>query len=273
MKEINATGMKRAALINDLSCLGKCSLSVVLPIVSCYGIEGVALPTAVLSTHTTGFDGYVAHDMTRQMRDFAAHWKSIHAQFDCIYTGYFASLEQISFAEEFIRDFGRDDTLIIVDPVMGDNGALYDGFTPQHVAAMRRLCEKADVITPNFTEAAFLSGLSMDADGAAMLDALKGSDVIITGVHRGDEVGYLARLDGERAEFFRPWESTVTHGTGDVFTAALCGELMNGATRRAAFAAAATLCDECIRETARRPGHWYGLAFEAVIRRKMIKLR
>lgn len=273
MKDINNTGMKRAAVINDLSCMGKCSLSVILPIVSCYGVEGVAVPTAVLSTHTTGFDGYVAHDMTRQMRDFAAHWKSIHAQFDCIYTGYFASLEQIAFAEEFIREFAGKNTLVIVDPVMGDNGELYDGFTPQHVSAMRRLCTRADVITPNYTEAVFLSGLGMDTEGEVLLDALGASDAIITGVHRDDRVGYLARLDGEKTEFFRPWERTVMHGTGDVFTAALCGELMNGASKRAAFTAAAEFCDECIRETARRPGHWYGLAFEAVLRRKMIKLK
>ncbi len=272
MTEINKTGMKRAALINDLSCIGNCSLSVGMPIMSCYGVETVALPTAVLSTHTTGFDGYVAHDMTAQMRAFSAHWKAMRVKFDCIYTGYFASLEQISFAEGFIRDFGGKDVLTVVDPVMGDEGALYDGFTPAHVAAMRCLCEKADVITPNYTEAAFLSGLTVDAGAEAMLAALKTPEVIITGVRRGDEVGYVARLDGKDMEFFRPWESAVLHGTGDVFTSAFCGELLQGATRRAAFIAAAELCDACIKETARRRGgFWYGLAFEEVLRRRFMR--
>lgn len=272
MTDLNSTGMKRAALINDLSCMGKCSLSVGMPIMSAYGVETVALPTAVLSTHTTGFGGYVSRDMTEEMRAFAAHWKSLRVKFDCIYTGYFTSTEQIAFAEEFIREFGGRDVLVVVDPVMGDNGALYDGFTPQHVAAMRRLCAMADIITPNFTEAVFLSGLGMDASEEALLSALKTPGVIVTGVRRGDKVGYAARLDGRREEFFRPWESAVLHGTGDVFTAAFCGELLRGSTKRTAFFAAAELCHECICETARRqPSHWYGLAFEEVLRRKMMK--
>ena len=274
MTDINATGMKRAALINDLSCIGKCSLSVALPIVSAFGVEGVALPTAVLSTHTGGFENYVIHDMTPQMRAFAAHWKHMNARFDCVYTGFFSSVEQIDIAREFVRDFGGEDCLVIVDPVLGDNGALYDCFTAEYIAAMRALAAGADVITPNHTEAALLAGLSMDADADALISALGDTlgvrNIIITGMRRGGEVGYEARLGDVRAEFYRPWQSTVMHGTGDVFTSALCGELMRGRAPEAAFTAAAEFCDECIQETVRRqPGHWYGLAFEEILRRRM----
>lgn len=274
MKDVNATGMKRAALINDLSCIGKCSLSVALPIVSAFGVEGVALPTAILSTHTGGFENYVIHDMTRQMRDFAAHWKRMNVRFDCIYTGFFGSVEQIGIARQFVGDFGGAECTVIVDPVLGDNGALYDCFTDEYIHAMRSLAALADVITPNHTEAALLAGLPMDAGADELIKALSlglgVENVIITGMRRGGEVGYEARLGGERRDFYRPWQSAVMHGTGDVFTSALCGELMNGRAPAAAFNAAAEFCDECIRETARRqPGHWYGLAFEEILKRRM----
>ncbi len=274
MKDINATGMKRAALINDLSCIGKCSLSVALPIVSAFGVEGVALPTAVLSTHTGGFEDYVIHDMTPQMREFAAHWKRMNVRFDCIYTGFFSSVEQIYIARQFIRDFGGRDCVTVIDPVLGDNGALYDCFTDGYIDAMRALAVGADFITPNHTEAALLAGLSMDADADTLINILGNKlgaeNIIITGMRRGGEVGYEARLGGIRTEFYRPWQSAVMHGTGDVFTSALCGGLMRGRAPEAAFTAAAEFCDECIQETARRqPGHWYGLAFEEILRRRM----
>lgn len=268
MIDINSTGIKRAALINDLSCIGKCSLSVALPIVSAYGIEGVALPTAVLSTHTGGFENYVVRDMTADMRAFAQHWKSMNVKFDCIYTGYFGSLEQIELAQQFIRDFGEKDCLVVIDPVLGDNGRLYNGFTAEYVQKMRALCAMADVITPNFTEAVLLSGMDMNADGCALADALEVKNVIITGVRRGDDVGYTARFGEQRAEFFRPWLHAVMHGTGDVFTSALCGEYMSGAEALGGFIAAAEFCDECIQETMKhQPNHWYGLAFEPVLKK------
>lgn len=148
MKAVNPCGLKRAALINDLSCFGKCSLSVSMPILSSYGIETVPLPTALLSTHTGGFTGYVVQDTTEAMRAFAAHWKQVGVQFDCIATGYCCSPEQIRLAAEFIRSFADERTLVVVDPVLGDHGRLYSGFTDAHVDAMRELCSLADVITP-----------------------------------------------------------------------------------------------------------------------------
>ena len=122
MVPINGSGLTRVALLNDFSCFGKCSLTVSIPIISSYGIETVPLPTAVLSTHTGGFDRFVMRDMTEDMRQIAAHWKEMDMQFDCIYTGFFCTKEQIAFAREFIRAFSGPQTIVLSDPVLGDNG-------------------------------------------------------------------------------------------------------------------------------------------------------
>ena len=271
MKPVNGSGQKRAALINDLSCFGKCSLSVALPIVSSFGVEAVALPTAVLSTHTGGFDGYVMRDMTREMGEFADHWKRLGLKFDCIYTGFFGSAEQLELAERFIDDFADDGTLVVVDPVLGDNGSLYGCFTQDFVTKMRRLAARADIITPNRTEAALLTGLPADTPAEDLLAALGNKSVVITGVRAGDEIGYLARLGGERVRIMNPYADISLHGTGDVFASALCGALLAGHGEGAALETAAQFCDECIRATlARQPAHWYGLAFEDVLRRRGI---
>ena len=152
---------------------------------------------------------------------------------------------------------------MIVDPVLGDHEALYTGFTDAHVDAMRELCSLADLITPNRTEAALLAGCGMDAPIETLLKALTVENVIITGVHRGEEIGYCARLNGRYMEIFKPCLPQTLHGTGDVFVSALCGELMNGKGMPQALKDAAEFCDDCVQKTAKRgESHWYGLAFE-----------
>lgn len=151
----------------------------------------------------------------------------------------------------------------MVDPVLGDNGALYGCFTEEYVQAMRALCESAQLITPNRTEAALLAGCGMDAPIETLLKALTVENVIITGVHRGEEIGYCARLNGQYMEIFKPCLPQTLHGTGDVFVSALCGELMNGKDMPQALKDAAEFCDDCVQKTAKRgESHWYGLAFE-----------
>ena len=256
MKTVNPCGLKRAALINDLSCFGKCSLSVSMPILSSYGIETVPLPTALLSTHTT-----------EAMRAFAAHWKQVGVQFDCIATGYCCSPEQIRLAAEFIRSFADGRTLVVVDPVLGDHGRLYSGFTDAHVDAMRELCSLADVITPNRTEAALLSGLACSSADETLLYAQQVKNTILTSVRTETGIGYLARLDGGIRLVLRPFVELTLHGAGDVFTSALCGELLCGKAPMDALDSAADFCDRCIHETVKRqPWHWYGLAFEPVLK-------
>ena len=267
MKAVNPCGLKRAALINDLSCFGKCSLSVSMPILSSCGVETVPLPTAILSTHTGGFTGFVVQDMTENMRLFAAHWKKLGVKFDAIITGYCCTVEQIRLTADFIRSFADEDTLVVVDPVLGDHEKLYTGFTGAHIDAMRELCSLAGLITPNRTEAALLAGLPFSSSDEEILDALKTPDAIITSVGEGSRIGYLARLDGRVTLVQKEAVDMTVHGAGDVFTSALAGGLLRGQAPQTALLRAADFCDSCIHETAKRqPGHWYGLAFEPVLK-------
>ena len=257
---------RRAAVINDLSGAGKCSLTVMLPVLSALGCETSVLPTAVLSTHTGGFDRFVMRDMTDDMRQIAAHWKEMDMQFDCIYTGFFCTIEQIAFAREFIRTFSGPRTLLLSDPVLGDNGSLYSCFSEEFAVEMRKLCEMADIITPNRTEARLLLGGAADDESVsneALLEGLRNENVIITSVRRGDKIGYLARLGDEIVRIEKPMVHRQLHGTGDVFTSALCGEVLSGNSIKEALLAAAEFCDRSIQDTAKyQPAHWYGLCFE-----------
>ena len=156
--------MKRVVSIQDISCLGKCSLTVALPIISAMGVETCVVPTAVLSTHTGGFSGFTFHDLTQEVAPIAAHWKKEGITFDAIYTGYLGSFEQIDLVGQFFDQFGGKDTLVYVDPAMADNGVLYTGFTPEFAKEMGKLCGKADVIVPNLTEASFMLGIDYVGD-------------------------------------------------------------------------------------------------------------
>ena len=201
------------------------------------------------------------------VRLFAAHWKKLGVKFDAIITGYCCTVEQIRLTAEFIRSFAESDTLVIVDPVLGDHEALYTGFTDAHVDAMRELCSLADLITPNRTEAALLAGLSFSSADETLLYAQQVKDVVITSVGSGNRIGYLARLDGRVMLVQKEAVDMTVHGAGDVFTSALSGELLSGHAPQTALLRAADFCDSCIHETAKRqPGHWYGLAFEPVLK-------
>jgi pyridoxine kinase len=150
---------KRLAAIHDISCFGKCSLTVALPIISAAGIETSVIPTAVLSTHTGGFKGYTFRDLTADLKPIAEHWSSLGLRFDAVYTGYLGSFEQLNIVSEIISLLKTADTLVIVDPVMADNGKLYASFPLNFPEGMKKLCSLADVIEPNLTEASLLLDL------------------------------------------------------------------------------------------------------------------
>ncbi len=151
--------MLRVAAIHDLSGFGRCALTVVIPVMSAMGIQVCPLPTAILSTHSGGFDGFTFQDLTEGMKPYAAHWKSLGIDFDCIYSGFLGSLAQIATVAQFIDDFGScGRQLVVVDPVMGDDGVLYKTYTLKMQEEMKRLVKKANVVTPNYTEACFLTG-------------------------------------------------------------------------------------------------------------------
>ena len=270
--------LKRLAAINDLSGVGKCSLTVMLPVVSATGVECSCLPTTVLSTHTCVFQGYTVRDLSQDIVPMAEHWAREGVPFDGIVTGYMANAgqaEQIARAMELLRGEG---TLVVVDPAMADNGAYYSMLGDPIRDAFRDLIRRADVITPNVTEAALLAGMEYMAPPQseeylrrllAALAALGPRVVAVTSVYdQAGQVGCLA-LDtgsGKTRRYMHPAYKGSFHGSGDVFTAALSALLVRGAPLEAALETAGELVCDSIRRTVDRgsPRH-YGVDFESAL--------
>ena len=267
----------RVAAIHDLSGLGRCSLTVALPVLSVMGSQCAPLPTAVLSSQTGGVSGYTFCDMTDQMGPIAAHWKAVDARFDAIYTGFLGSERQLGLVEHFLADFTREDTLVLVDPVMGDDGAAYDTYGDELIAGMRRLAERARIITPNPTEAAFLLGLPGDAlkngtispEEAVKRLSLEGRrSVVLTGYRRGANTGSLC-LDaatGQVSITENPCVEVSYPGTGDLFASVLCGGMLQGRSLPESAALAENFVHECIVRTAEQGlPKFHGVDFEPLL--------
>ena len=268
--------MKRIASIQDISCLGRCSLTVALPVISAMGVECAIVPTAVLSAHTA-FPGFVSRDLTDQLPAIAEHWRAQRVHFDALYTGYIASVEQVQQVLDFFDAVKSGDTLLIADPAMADHGKLYSGFGEDFPAAMARVVARADVALPNVTEACLLTGTpcreDVDEDFARELlrrvAALGAKRVILTGVSfDGDRLGAMG-YDSSTGEFFScagKRNPASFHGTGDIFAATVTGGLMRGMTLRQATALAVEFVLACIDATARDPqAGWYGVDFERAL--------
>jgi pyridoxine kinase len=231
---------KRVAAIHDISGFGKCSLTVALPILSAAGIETSVVPTAVLSTHTGGFTGYTYRDLTEDIRPFIKHWKSLNLTFDALYSGFLGSFEQIEIIGELFDAFKTPDNVILIDPVMADNGVLYSIFTPDFAQEMKKLCRKADIIVPNITEASLLVGEpyvngpyteEYIRDLLKKLSDIGPRQIVLTGVFLdGSQLG-AATYDAATGEISHLLSDRIPgyyHGTGDVFGSALLAALLNG---------------------------------------------
>ena len=257
-----AKRLQRVAAIHDISGFGKCSLTVALPIISAAGIEVSVLPTAVLSTHTGGFTGFTYRDLTEDIQPITEHWKSLDIRFDAIYTGFLGSFEQLDLVTAFFETFKTKDNLIMVDPVMADNGVLYSIFSPEFALGMRKLCERADIIVPNLTEAALLIGEPYNPGPYSpsyiesvfkKLSALGPQKIVLTGVFFKDEELGAATYDASTEEVAYCFEKRIPgyyHGTGDVFGSALLAALMNGFTINEAATIAVRFTASSIRKTA-----------------------
>ncbi len=269
--------MKRVLSIQDISCVGKCSLTVALPILSAAGLEAAILPTAVLSTHTA-FKEFTFHDLTDELRPIADHWLREGINFDGIYTGYLGSFRQIELVEQFFADFHRPGQLRFVDPAMGDNGKLYVGFTPEFARRMGRLCGIADVIVPNLTEATMMLGEEYPVDGVdremvrgllKRLCALGCKTAVLTGISFEKGRCGVAAYDREQdcfSEYFSEYLPVAFHGTGDVFSSACFAALMCGQPLEKALRTAVEYTVESIRLTiAVKEHNWYGVDFEAAL--------
>lgn len=230
---------KQVLAIHDISCVGRCSLTVALPILSACGIHTSALPTALLSTHTGEFTGYTCLDLTEQMRGIAAHLATLPMQFDGVYSGFLGSFEQIELVGEVIRRYHREGGLTLVDPVMADHGQLYATYTREMAAGMGELCRLADVIVPNLTEACILLDRTYDPNPDEkqvryLLENLAKKfncgQVIITGVRKGDQLGAggFCAADGTFSFHGAKHLNHVFYGTGDSFASALMGAMLQG---------------------------------------------
>lgn len=268
--------MKRILTIQDISCLGKCSITVALPVISAMGVETTILPTAVLSTHTM-FQNFTVKDLTDQLVPITEHWKKEGIHFDAIYTGYLGSDEEIEIVKKIFADFGGDDTLIFVDPVMADHGKLYPAFDEAYAKHNASLCGAADIIVPNLTEACFMTDTEYreDYDEAyikdllAKLAALGSKVVVLTGIAFGAGKNGVYGLDNVSGEYFAYENDHIDaayHGTGDVFSSVSVGGIVRGLSYADAFALAADYTADTIRETLKNPDKpWYGVDFEATI--------
>lgn len=268
--------MKRIVSIQDISCLGRCSLTVALPVISAMGVECAIVPTAVLSAHTA-FPGFTCKDLTDQLAPIAAHWKSQQVRFDAISTGYIASAPQARQVVEFIDAIRSPETLLVVDPAMADHGRLYAGFDDTFPQAMAQVVARSDVALPNRTEACLLTGTpyreEMDEpfvrDLLRRVAALGAKRVVMTGVSfTPDTLGAMGYDSGSDSFFtcFGPRHPASFHGTGDIFSAAVTGGLTRGMTLEEATALAVEFTLACIRATAQDShASWYGVEFEKAL--------
>lgn len=267
--------MKRVATMQDISCVGKCSLTVALPIISAMGVETAVIPTAVLSTHTM-FKGFTFHDLTSEVQPIMDHWQKEGFDFDAVYTGYLGSFEQLDLATKLLATFAKD-KLKIVDPCMADNGKLYAGFTVEFAKEMAKLCGKADIICPNMTEASFLLGFEYKEkyteaeiqDVLHQLTDLGAKKAVLTGISLEDGMLGAYAYDKEEDVFYNYYnieEVQHFHGTGDIWASTLCGALVNGVSFEDAIAIACDYVKACIHATLEEKDHnEYGVNFETEI--------
>lgn len=267
--------MKRIMTVQDISCVGKCSLTVALPIISAAGVEAGVLPTAVLSTHTA-FPKFTFCDLTDEIQKISDTFLDLDIDFDAIYTGYLGSFEQLRLVEDFIDRFG-DKAKVVIDPVMADNGKLYTGFTPEFARSMAKLCAKADLIVPNLTEASFMLGIpyNPDYDESYVREVLKklttlgAKSAALTGISFNENEIGVYFYDGETDTYYSYFNEKLPaafHGTGDIYASATLGAMMRGFTVPEALSIAVDFTLLTMKKTLADPSHrFYGVNFEEAL--------
>ncbi|MBR5279406.1 MAG: pyridoxamine kinase [Clostridia bacterium] len=269
---------KRAIAIHDISCAGRCSLTVALPVLSVQGVETNVIPTAILSTQTGGFEGYTYRDLTEDILPIVRHWTTMNRVCDAIYTGFLGSFRQLEIVSNVIDQMQGAKTLVYIDPVMGDGGRLYSTFDMDFVAGMRALCQKAHVITPNITEAFLLLGrpyqegpytLELIEELLLSLSALGPETVVLTGIYaEGERLGAAAyqRAQNKIYTAFAPAYKGTYHGAGDLFASVLLGKMLQEIPMEDALSAAVSFTAKCIQRTGESGVDTrFGLEFETFL--------
>ncbi len=274
LKEGFFVAYKRILTIQDISCVGQCSLTVALPVISACGVEASVLPTAVLSTHTGGFKGFTFRDLTEDIPKIQNHWKSEGITFDAIYTGYLGSAKQVKYVLDILGSMGNENSVNIVDPAMADNGKLYTGFDDNFVCAMRELLPAADYLLPNFTEACFLADEEYvpapdETKIKKVVEKLCGmgaKTVVLTGEAFTPGKTGAVIFDGSSYSCYEHQRLPHScHGTGDIYASAFTGALVRGKTPLVSAKIAADFVMDCIKCTMNDENHWYGARFEPVL--------
>ena len=265
----------RVLTIQDISCLGQCSLTVALPILSACGQETVILPSAVLSTHTGGFSGFTFRDLTDDIPNIQSHWQKEGIKFDAIYTGYLGSLKQIGYVDNILESMGNGNCIKAVDPAMADHGKLYSIFDMDYAKAMAKLCTKADIVLPNITEACLMSGIEYKEEYdddyiTELISALKKigmKTIVMTGVsYSSDSTGVIICEGSEISYYKHEKLEKSSHGTGDIFASAFIGAHLSGKSLYESASIAANFVLSAMKNTVDDPSHWYGVKFEPVLK-------
>ena len=267
---------KRISAIHDISCVGRCSLTVVLPILSAAGVDCGIMPTAVLSTHTGGFENFTYRDLTEDLKPISNHWQSLNLSFDALYSGFLGSFEQIDIVGEIFDTYKKSGNIIMVDPVMADGGKLYSIYSEEMAQGMAKLCGKADIIVPNITEACFMTGHNYKeapydrgyiADLLEKLSSLGPKQIVLTGVAFDDEqIGAAIWDDGNISYAFASRIEGHFHGTGDVFGSVLLSALLQGKTLNQSTQLACDFVNKSIAITLElKQERRYGVAFELAL--------
>jgi len=269
--------MKRVVTIQDISCYGKCSLTVALPIISAMGVETAVIPTAVLSNHTGGFKDWTFRDLTEDIPKIAEQWKKLNLRFDAVYTGYLGSLKQIEIVSDFFKKFRTDSNFVVVDPAMADGGRLYAGFDSEFAGKMAELCSQADYIIPNMTEASFMLNIPYTENydqnyTESVLRKLAGLGCtvpVLTGVHFNDREQGACAYDSVNDRFFYSFRNHIDrniHGTGDIFASVFTGAVALGKDIQKALDISVNYTVDCIEATLPYIDEmWYGSCFELCV--------
>ena len=269
---------KKVLAINDISCVGRCSLTVALPIISSVGLECSILPTSILSTHTGGFTGFTFLDFTEEMKKISDHWLKLNRKYDAIYTGFLGSSEQVEVVKDIVLKF-KENNIVIVDPAMADNGKLYAIFNENFPNEMKKLCLIGDVILPNITEACLLTGYEYKQNNHSdeylngLIDALVKEgmkNIVLTGVSKKDgRIGAICYNSETKKQYFYDQDIIpgYYHGTGDVFASVFTSSLMKGKTIEESMKISVDITVASIKETLKYENIdvKYGVCFEEVL--------
>lgn len=262
---------KRILTIQDISCVGQCSMTVAHPILSACGHETCMLPTALLSTHTGGFGKPQVIHLDSCLDGFVQHWQENRITFDAILTGYLGSVHAVELVSDLADQLLAPEGILIVDPAMADHGKLYSGLSECYASKMLALCAKADIILPNVTEAAMMAGMEYCASFdesyiSRLLERMDHPCVVMTGVaYEKGKTGIFLLEEGHRYHYSHDRIEQNFHGTGDMFAACFTGALLQGKQKEEAIRIAANFVKESISITTQNPAHWYGVRFESAL--------